>query len=142
MNTSWLIAVDGSEPSLKTIDYILAEATKRSPRPQLFLVNVQTPLSADIARFVDEKAIEGFHREAGEKALSQAKQKLDQAGLAYTSHIMIGDIAPTLVEYAQDKACQLIVMGAHGFGTVIGALMGSITTKVVHLSTLPVLIVK
>lgn len=142
MNTSWLIAIDGSGPSLKTIDYVVAEAAKRSPPPQLFLVNVQAPLSADITRFVDEKAVEGFHREAGETALAQAKQKLDQAGLAYTSHIMIGETAPTLVEFAQDKACQLIVMGAHGFGSVIGALMGSITTKVVHLSTLPVLIVK
>jgi nucleotide-binding universal stress UspA family protein len=142
MNTSWLIAIDGSEPSLKTIDYVVAEAVQRSPRPRLFLVNVQTPLSADITRFVDEKAVEGFHREAGEKALAQAKQKLDQTGLAYTSHIMIGETAPTLVEFAKDKACQLIVMGAHGFGTVIGALMGSITTKVVHLATLPVLIVK
>ena len=142
MNTSWLIAIDGSEPSLKTIDYIVTEATNRSPRPQLFLVNVQAPLSNDITRFIDEKLVADFHREAGETALAQAKQKLDAAGLAYSSHIMVGETAPTLVDFARDKGCKLIVMGAHGFGTVIGALMGSITTKVVHLSDVPVLVVK
>jgi nucleotide-binding universal stress UspA family protein len=142
MNTSWLIAIDGSEPSLKTIDYIVTEAAKRSPRPQLFLVNVQAPLSNDITRFIDEKVVADFHRETGETALAQARQKLDQAGLTYSSHIMIGETAPTLVDFAKDKDCKLIVMGAHGFGSVIGALMGSITTKVVQLSTVPVLVVK
>ena len=142
MNTSWLIAIDGSEPSLKTIDYIATEAANRSPRPQLFLVNVQAPLSNNITRFIDEKVVADFHREAGETALAQARQKLDAAGLAYSSHIMIGETAPTLVDFAKDKACKLIVMGAHGFGSVIGALMGSITTKVVQLSNVPVLVVK
>lgn len=142
MNTSWLIAVDGSEPSLKTIDYIANEAANRSPRPQLFLVNVQAPLSSNITRFIDEKVVADFHLEAGETALVQAKQKLDAAGLAYTSHIMVGETAPTLIDFAQDKGCKLIVMGAHGFGSVMGALMGSITTKVVQLANIPVLVVK
>ncbi len=142
MNTSWLIAVDGSESSLKTIDHVVSEAADRSPRPQLFLVNVQAPLSSDITRFIDEKLVTDFHRETGEAALAQARQKLDAAGFSYTSHIMIGETAPTIVEFANEKACKLIVMGAHGFGTVIGALMGSITTKVIHLSTVPVLVVK
>lgn len=142
MNTSWLIAVDGSAPSLKVIDYVVTEAASRVSRPQLFLVNVQAPLSSDITRFIDEKVVEDFHREAGDAALAQARQKLDTAGLAYSSHIMMGETAPTLVEFAKDKGCSLIVMGAHGFGSVAGLFMGSVTVKVVHLSTVPVLLVK
>lgn len=142
MNTSWLIALDGSEPSLKTIDYVITEAVSRVNRPKLFLVNVQAPLSSDITRFIDEKVVADFHRETGEAALAQARQKLDAAGLAYSAHIMIGEAAPTLVEVAKDKGCSLIIMGAHGFGSVVGLFMGSITTKVVQLSTVPVLVVK
>jgi nucleotide-binding universal stress UspA family protein len=33
-------------------------------------------------------------------------------------------------------------MGAHGFGSVIGLFMGSVTVKVVQLSSVPVLLVK
>jgi nucleotide-binding universal stress UspA family protein len=142
MNTSWLIAIDGSAPSLKVIDYVITEAANRVTPPQLFLVNVQAPLSSDITRFIDEKVVEDFHREAGDAALAQARQKLDAAGLAYSSHIMMGEAAPTIVEFAGDKGCSLIVMGAHGFGSVVGLFMGSVTTKVVHLSTMPVLLVK
>ena len=142
MNTSWLIAIDGSEPSKKVIDHVITEAVSRVTPPQLFLVNVQAPLSSDITRFIDEKVVEDFHREAGDAALGQARQKLDAAGLAYSSHIMMGETAPTIVEFARDKACGLIVMGAHGFGSVVGLFMGSVTVKVVHLSTVPVLLVK
>jgi nucleotide-binding universal stress UspA family protein len=142
MNTSWLIAIDGSAPSLKVIDYVITEAASRVNRPQLYLVNVQAPLSNDITRFIDEKVVADFHREAGDAALAQARQKLDAAGLAYSAHIMMGETAPTLVEFAHDKACGLIVMGAHGFGSAVGLFMGSVTVKVVHLATVPVLLVK
>jgi nucleotide-binding universal stress UspA family protein len=142
MNTSWLIAIDGSAPSLKVIDYVITEAASRVTRPQLFLMNVQAPLSSDITRFIDGKVVEDFHREAGDAALAQARQKLDVAGLAYSAHIMMGETAQTIVEFAKDKACSLIVMGAHGFGGVVGLFMGSVTVKVVHLSTMPVLLVK
>ena len=142
MNISWLIAIDGSEPSLKVIDYVITEAASRTTKPQLFLVNVQAPLSNDITRFIDEKVVDDFHRETGAAALAQARQKLDAAGLAYSSHVMLGEAAPTLVEFAKDKACSLIVMGARGLGSVAGLLMGSVATKVVKLSTVPVLLVK
>lgn len=142
MNTSWLIAIDGSEPSLKVIDYVITEAATRLTRPQLLLVNVQPPLSNDITRFIEEKVVNDFHRETGDAALAQARQKLESAGLAYSSHIMLGEAAPTLVEFAADKGCSLIVMGARGLGSVAGLLMGSVATKVVKLSTVPVLLVK
>jgi len=142
LNISWLIAIDGSEPSLKVIDYVITEAASRTTKPQLFLVNVQAPLSNDITRFIDEKVVDDFHRETGAAALAQARQKLDAAGLAYSSHVMLGEAAPTLVEFAKDKACSLIVMGARGLGSVAGLLMGSVATKVVKLSTVPVLLVK
>ncbi|HSO45095.1 MAG TPA: universal stress protein [Rhodoferax sp.] len=142
MNTSWLIAIDGSEPSLKVVDYVITEAASRLAKPQLFLVNVQSPLSNDITRFIEEKVVEDYHREAGDAALAQARQKLDAARLGYTSHIMIGETAPTLIEFATDKSCSLIVMGARGLGSVTGLLLGSVAVKVVKLSTVPVLLVK
>ena len=142
MNTSWLIAIDGSVPSLKVIDYVITEAASRTVKPELFLVNVQTPLSSDISRFIDEKVVADFHREAGNTALAQAKQKLGAAGLAYSAHIMMGEAAPTIVEFAKDKGCSQIVMGAHGFGSVVGLFLGSVTTKVVKLSSVPVMVVK
>ena len=142
MNTPWLIAIDGSTPSLNAVDYVIRDAASRVTKPQVFLINVQAPLSSDITRFVNGKTVEDFHRDAGEAALAGAKDKLIAAGLTHSAHLLIGKTAPTIVEFAKDKGCSLIVMGAHGFGGVIGLFMGSVTAKVVHLSPLPVLLVK
>lgn len=142
MNTAWLICIDNSEPSLRAIDHVIREAANCLTKPQLFLVNVQTPLSSDITRFIEGKLVADYHREAGDATLAAAKAKLSAAGLAYSAHILMGETAPTIVDFAKDKGCSLIVMGAHGFGSVVGLFMGSIATKVLHLSPVPVLLIK
>lgn len=142
MSTSYLIAVDGSEPSLKAIDYVIQDAVSRDPKPEIYLVNVQPALPSDITRFIDADTVEEFHHESGDSALAPAKAKLTQAGLAHSAHLLVGETAPAIVDFAKEKGCSMIVMGAHGFGSVVGLFMGSVTTKVVHLSTLPVLLIK
>jgi len=142
MNNAWLIAIDGSAPSLNAVDHVIREATNCQVKPQVYLVNVQSPLSSDITRFVDEKVVQDYHREAGDTALAAAKEKMEASGLSFSSHILIGEAAPTIVEFARDKGCSKIVMGAHGFGSVVGLFMGSVTVKVVHQTSVPVLLVR
>ena len=105
-------------------------------------MNVQTALSSDITRFINGRTIEDFHREEGNAALASAKEKLEAAQLSFSSHILIGETANSLVDFAKKKTCSLIIMGTHGFNSVVGLLMGSVTVKVVHLSPIPVLLVK
>lgn len=142
MTTFQLIAIDGSEPSARAVDYAVADATSRKESPHFYLVNVQPALPTNVTRFIDAETIDDFQRETGEQALALAKAKLAASGLAFSSHILVGEAAPTLVEFAQQKNCSQIIMGAHGFGSVVGLLMGSVTVKVVHLSPVPVLLVK
>jgi nucleotide-binding universal stress UspA family protein len=142
MTTSWLIAIDNSEPSLKAVDHAIREAANQQTGPKVFLVNVQAPLSSDITRFIEAKVVEDFHIEAGNAALAAAKAKLVAAGLTYSAHILVGEAAPSIVDFAKDKGCSKIIMGARGLGSVIGLFMGSVATKVVHLSPVPVLLIK
>jgi nucleotide-binding universal stress UspA family protein len=142
MSNTCLIAIDGSAPSLKSIDHIIADAATRAAIPRIYLVNVQPALPSNITRFVDRATVEDFQREAGDAALSAARSRLDQANLAYSAHVLVGEAAPTLVEFATANQCDMIIMGAHGFGTVVGLFMGSVTVKVVQLATMPVLLIK
>jgi len=142
MTTSHLIAIDGSEPSARAVDQAIADAASRKESPQLYLVNVQPALPSNVTRFIDDKTVDDFQRETGEQALALAKSKLTASGLVFSSHILVGEAAPTIVEFAEQNNCGLIIMGAHGFGSVVGLFMGSVTVKVVHLSPVPVLLVK
>jgi nucleotide-binding universal stress UspA family protein len=142
MSTSYLIAIDGSDPSLKAVDHVIHETANHSKPAQIYLVNVQPPLPNDVTRFIDNKTVEDFHREAGDAALAAAKAKLTQANMAFTAHLLVGDVAPAIVNFASEKNCSMIVMGAQGLSHLMGLFMGSVTVKVVQLSTVPVLLIK
>lgn len=142
MQTKWLLPQDGSDASLRAVSHVIQDIGTRTEAPHVFLLHVHAPLSSDITRFIDGKTVEDFHREAGEAALAKPKQLLNEAGVMYSAHILVGEAAPAIVEFANSKDCSLIVIGAHGFGAVKSIVMGSVATKVIHLSTLPVLVVK
>jgi nucleotide-binding universal stress UspA family protein len=47
-----------------------------------------------------------------------------------------------VVRYAREQRCSLIAMGTRGMGSVANLLLGSVATKVIGLSGIPVLLVK
>ena len=58
------------------------------------------------------------------------------------THIGIGEPAHVIAHYANEKAIDQIVMGTRGLGSVAGLVMGSVTTKVLSLTDVPVLLIK
>lgn len=142
MNNPCLIAIDGSPPCLRALEYAIQDAATRKEAPHIYLVNVQSALSPNVTRFIDGKTVEDFHRDNGEQNLAAAKERLGATDLPYSGHVMVGEAAPSLVQFCQDKGCRMIIIGTHGFGTMIGMVMGSVATKVVHLASVPVLLIK
>jgi hypothetical protein len=65
-----------------------------------------------------------------------------ESGIPYTASIEIGEIAQTITDYAKQQHYDMIVMGTRGMGTIGSLLMGSEATKVVHLASVPVTLVK
>jgi len=74
--------------------------------------------------------------------LAAAKRKLDAAGVRYTAHVLVGPVAEAIVKHAKDKRCDLIYIGSRGMSEIGKALVGSTATKVLHISDVPVLLVK
>jgi nucleotide-binding universal stress UspA family protein len=58
-----------------------------------------------------------------------------------SERIMRGDPAQAILDLATRENADLIVMGTHGIGGYDRFLMGSITNKVLHKATMPVLVV-
>jgi nucleotide-binding universal stress UspA family protein len=63
---------------------------------------------------------------------------------AVTDEILIrgGDTAEMIVQTAEEKNCDLIVMGTRGLGILADVLIGSTAKKVLKLSPIPVLIIR
>lgn len=54
----------------------------------------------------------------------------------------VGSPGPVLLNMADDKKCDLIVMGSRGLGPLKGIFMGSVSSYLVSRSKCPILIVK
>jgi YjbE family integral membrane protein len=139
-----LLAVDGSEGAAQAVRRLITLRQElRDPAAiDLHLINVQRPVSGDVARFVSSDALEQYHDERSEKALAPARALLAAAGLTYKEHKRVGDPGPSIAEVAQTQGADLIVMGARGLGSHTAALLGSVAHSTVEHAAVPVLIVK
>lgn len=78
----------------------------------------------------------------GEDILDEAAKTLDTLGVSYNTNVVQGNPAPAIVDYAQRYDQDLIVMPTHGREGVSRYLIGSVSEKVVRLSSVPVLTVR
>lgn len=138
-----LIPVDGSSNAVSAVEYVIAQAANLKNAPEITLLNVQWKLdTGNVKLFINQETINDYYREQGAAALVPARAKLDAAGVAYNYHISVGSPAEGVVQYAQEHMIDQIVMSAHGQTTLSTLLLGSVASKVVHLSKIPVLLVK
>lgn len=138
-----LIPIDGSASANRAVEHVLVSTAWLKEAPQVFLLNVQWKLaSGNVKLFISQETIDDYYREQGMAALAEARAKLDAAGLAYTYHISVGTPAEAIVQYAQQQQVDQITMGAHGQDALSTLLLGSVVSKVLHLATMPVLLVK
>lgn len=137
-----LLAVDGSESSLRAVAYLIKRVSTGKNDYQVDLVNVQYALHGTVATFINAQQLKQFHQEEGGKALAQAQAVLDAAGIACTHHLFIGNPAEMITRFAREQASDEIIIGSRGLSGIGGLLVGSVATKVVHLATVPVVLVK
>ena len=135
-----LLPVDGSENSLRTVQYAVQSAPLYREPAELHLLNVQRAFPSTL-KMVGEDA-KRYHHDEGIKALEPARKLLDAAGIKYTYHIGVGDFGETIAQYVRNLHVTQIVMGCRGASSVANMLLGSVTTRVLHLVEVPVLLVK
>jgi len=138
-----LVPVDGSDCAERAVDFLVRKIKWYAEAPEIHLLTVHHHMPyGHLVSMVEHDKLQQYYHDEGLKALKGARAKLDAAGLRYTFHMSVGDPAQIIVQYAREQHCDQIVMGTHGHGGVSGLLMGSVTTKVLHLVEVPVLLVK
>jgi nucleotide-binding universal stress UspA family protein len=138
----FLVPVDGSDNSGSAIEKFIKLLGWYKELPEIHLLNVQLPQRGNVPLLIDKESIEIYHREEGTKALKAARASLDHNNIAYQHHIAVGSPAETITRYAMEIDCDQIVIGPRGLGIMKGLLLGSVAAQVMHLSTIPVLLIK
>jgi nucleotide-binding universal stress UspA family protein len=83
-----------------------------------------------------------IEKEHVEQTLAQAKAVAAEAGVACEIVPCTGTVPDEICRVAKQRDARLIVIGAHGWGTVRRLLHGSVSTAVLHEAPCPVLVVR
>jgi nucleotide-binding universal stress UspA family protein len=139
-----LLAVDGSKNSVDAVQFLIDHANwyRETPEIELVTVHLPVPKLPGMGAAVGKNQLQKYYQEEGEKHLAAARLKLDAAGVPYQPRVLVGPVAETLVKHAKDTRCDLMYIGTRGHTELGKALLGSTATKVLHISDIPVLLVK
>lgn len=136
-----LLAIDGSEHSMKAADYAINLA--KTDNAEVEIIHVRDSVEGYPSRVVyDAAALEKALAEDAEEVMVRAAAKFQETGVKHTKKIITGDAADVICREAEEKGIKIIVMGSRGLNTVTRFVLGSVSSKVLTYAHCPVLIVR
>jgi len=137
-----LVATGGSPWSDAAVAYAIRLAAGTGGE-----VMILTVLTVPVSYVVEESGI-GFDmlmdsvEQEGKGRLLKAATDATQAGVAYTTFLIWGNIPATILQTADAEACELIILGSRGLTGWKRLMLGSISNAVAAKASQPVLVVK
>ena len=136
-----LVATDASEYSRQALKIALELARKFHSEIELLFV-MYKPLVYD-ASLLDGQVIPPFQTEhSGELAIQATLQGIDISDVTVNKKIVHGKPANMILQEIENESIDLVVMGSHGYGVISGAILGSVSQRVLHGAKCSVLIAK
>jgi nucleotide-binding universal stress UspA family protein len=133
-----VLGYDGSGGARAALPHAIALARAFDVPLAIVFAYGQNPVggvTGDTRRAVEEVG-EGLLEDARAAALA-----LD-ATVDVQPELVDGRPVDALVEVARQRGARILVVGGNGHGSIVGSLLGSSTYKVLHQSTVPVLVVQ
>ena len=106
------------------------------------MFHVQDPVSPQIRNKLGSAEVDAYQLGQAEKVLKPIRQFLDKQVVSYRCVWVVGAAASEIIRVSKKERVQMIVMGAHGHGILVRALMGSVAQRVMADCDIPVLMVK
>jgi len=138
MFSNILIAVDGSETATKAFYRSVYLAQKCNSKLDLVHV-VQCEVGGDSANTFE--MIEEL-KDKAMKMLEEYRAEAAKNNVPIQIAIMQGDPAKVIIELAKAKSYNLIIMGTRGRSSFKELLIGSVSQKVMHHASCPVMVVR
>jgi nucleotide-binding universal stress UspA family protein len=138
-----MVPFDGSEGATRALAFAIKHAKER-PGALLRVLTVHPPpeVYGKVEMYLDRRRVREWmvRRDAG--LLRRAEKRLRRARVPYELEALEGDPAEVIAGRAKALKCGSIIMGTRGLGRVATLVLGSVATKVIHLSSVPVTLVK
>ena len=141
MSKSYVVGIDGSEGSIRTAQYALAQAEKAGASLKVIHVLEWSPYS-----FLTPEELDERHKRRGEE-LDRAKSAIIEPVLgklgseSTEGEVRYGQIAEVMSKYCDEIGAEQCFVGRHGGGGLTSRLFGSVPGSLVQISNVPVTVV-
>lgn len=144
-----LVPLDGSKMA-ETVLTDVKELLKVGAVGEIVLLTVAEEIrlhvmdvsSAWIAESVDMKRLRDGHVKNAEAYMTDIQSRLRAEGLQTSGVVLEGNVSQTIVRYAQENQCDLIVIAAHSNAGIKEWVFGSVALRVLHDARTPVLLIR
>lgn len=144
-----LFATDGTKHGAAASEMVKKLALgDRDSIHVISVVDMAVPMSVDIygGYLPDTTELEKAAKENASKIIEEACGLLTAAfagrGITVTCEVLFGSPESRIVETAEDRGIDLIVLGSHGYSRWERLLLGSVSNSVVHHAHCSVMVVR
>lgn len=136
-----LIAVDGSEVSYRALDAALFLSEKLGSKITAIHVMENVPTVYIESQKVLDELLE-VRKNESQKILDECSLIATKKGITLTTNLLEGNPASTILEFSQSEKYDVIIIGSRGMGKFKELILGSVSSKVIHHSTCPILLIR
>jgi nucleotide-binding universal stress UspA family protein len=138
-----LLPVDGSENAVRATQELIKTLNwyKERPAVDLLAVHLAVYQFPNMGLVISHEMLERYYAEESDDMLASSKKVLDAAGVKYTVHKRVGPIAECIIDQAKHSGTNMIYMGTRGRTALSNMILGSVTTRVLHLAHIPVVLI-
>jgi len=135
MGSTLVLGYDGSDCAKAALQAAVDTA-------QAFGDSIVVAFGAGVYPIGEDSDHKRLLRKMGTDLAAEALSAIREAGVTECDAAVV-DARPAdaLLKVAADRGARMIVLGTHGEHPLAGAVLGSVPHKLLHLSTLPVLVV-
>lgn len=139
-----LLPTDGSECATRAATALVASlpSYKELPAIEMLAVHLPVPHLPRASTIISQQMIDEYYDEECAAMLAPARRVLDEAGVRYKTATRVGPIAESIAAEASAFGADTIWMGTHGRSAFANMVLGSVATRVLHLASVPVLLVR
>jgi nucleotide-binding universal stress UspA family protein len=133
-----LVAIDETPAAAFALRHVVPYALDQNSQLTLVSVATNPPSFAAAAGVSSQQLADQIEREAATH-LREVAESLPE-NLSVTTLLRHGDPAEEILALLDEQPFDLLCMGARGRGRVTGAVLGSVSTAVLHDSPVPVVV--
>jgi nucleotide-binding universal stress UspA family protein len=136
-----LVPVDGSDISYRAFDSALFLSERLGSKITAIHVIEKVPTVYIQSQKILDEILE-THKNESQKILDECSSIASKKGITINTTLLEGNPASTILEFSQMEKYEVIIIGSRGMEHFKELILGSVSSKILHHSLCPVLLIR